>query len=43
MTEKRLIFEMNAFELIEWINNNPLFMAYLYALERNGMLGGNND
>lgn len=29
--------------MIEWINNNPLTMAYLYALERTGILGGEND
>ena len=38
MTEK-VIFEMDVFELIEWINNHPLFMTYLYALERTGILG----
>ena len=40
---KKVIFEMDVFELIEWINNNPLTMTYLYALERNGILGGEND
>lgn len=43
MTEKRLIFEMDAFDLIEWIDNHPLTMAYLYAIARNGILGGEND
>ena len=42
MTEK-VIFQMDIFELIEWINNHPLTMAYLYALERNGILGREND
>ena len=36
MTEK--IFEMDIFELIEWIDSHSLFMAYLYALERTGRL-----
>lgn len=31
---------MNVFELIEWIDNHPLTMTYLYALERAGILGG---
>ena len=42
MTEK-VIFEMDVFELIEWINIHPLTMAYLYALERAGILGKKND
>ena len=42
MTEK-LIFEMDVFEVIEWVNNHPLTMAYLHVLERNGILGGEND
>lgn len=33
------IFEMDIFELIEWIDKHPLFMAYLYALKRTGRLG----
>ena len=37
---KKVVFEMDVFEFIDWINNNPLFMVYLYALERNGILGG---
>ena len=40
---KKVIFQMDVFELIEWINTHPLTMAYLYALERNGMLGREND
>ena len=40
---KKVIFEMDAFEFIDWINNNSLFMVYLYALERKGILGGEND
>lgn len=32
---KKVIFKMDIFELIEWINNHPLSMAYLYAFERN--------
>jgi len=40
---KKVIFEMDVFEMIKWINNNPLTMAYLYALERAGILGGKND
>lgn len=35
---KKVIFEMDVFELIQWINNHPLTMTYLYALERNGIL-----
>ena len=37
---KKVIFEMDVFEWIDWINNNPLFMTYLYALERNGIFDG---
>ena len=40
---KKAIFKMNTFELIEWINNHPLTMTYLYALERTGILGVEND
>lgn len=40
---KKVILEMNGFELIEWINNHPLTMAYLYALKTNGILGEEND
>ena len=40
---KKVILEMNAFELIEWIDSHPLTMTYLYALERSGILGGEND
>lgn len=44
LTEKRfIIFKIDVFELIEWINNHPLTMAYLYALERKGILGEKND
>ena len=42
MTEK-VILEMDVFEMIDWINNHPLTMAYLYALERNGILNGGNE
>lgn len=28
---------MDVFEMIEWINNHPLTMTYLYALERTGI------
>ena len=34
---KKVIFEMGVFEMIEWIDNHPLFMGYLYALERAGI------
>lgn len=40
---RKVIFEMDVFELIEWVNDHPLTMAYLYALERAGILGGEND
>ena len=33
---KKVILEMDVFELIEWVNNHPLTMAYLYALEKKG-------
>ena len=32
------IFEMDIFKFIEWIDRHPLFMTYLYALERTGRL-----
>lgn len=40
---KKAILKMDIFELIEWINNHPLIMTYLYALESTGILGGEND
>lgn len=40
---KKVILEMDAFDLIEWIDGHPLTMTYLYALERAGILGGEND
>lgn len=40
---KKVIFEMDVFELIEWIDSHPLTMAYLYAIARNGIRGGEND
>ena len=40
---KKVIFEMDVFEMIEWINNNPLTMAQLYSLGRAGILGVEND
>ena len=34
---KKVILEMDVFEMIEWIDNHPLIMGYLYALERAGI------
>lgn len=34
---KKVILEMDVFEMIEWINNHSLTMTYLYALERTGI------
>lgn len=43
MTKKQVIFEMSGIDFVEWINNNPLTMTYLYALERAGILGGKEN
>lgn len=39
----KVILKMDVFEVIEWVGNHHLTMAYLYALERNGIFKSHKE
>jgi len=41
MMDDNIIFQMTDLEMIDWIRENGLFIAYLHALQNNGLLGRN--